>query len=264
MAELPNAFDLGPVMRALKRRHEKSAKAAGDALQSYKDARSCLHDLQYTKELLNFCVSLKLGTPQSTPLIPSVLGAILNNAILFYVRATQPGPNRNNDARRHLEITKYLDDNEKKLHSEMATLRNKAVAHLDQSRPIDGKTFADENIILVHHPDGGHKIWLADRRISVQLDLQQRFIDLVDKAIVIAVDIIAKKDLSIAKHLYEISLQDNGIGQMIEAYPFDSVKFFGDEEAARNFLMLGAPHIEPVLDKAFFSDWPDPPASDKI
>ena len=255
MVDLPDAFDLGPVMRALSRRKDKKAKAAGHALRKYRDGRSALHDLLFAHELVDF---LKTRDPLNGgvagPEPHAVRGACLAHAILLYVRATVPA----NQDRLPLRVTPFPTEKLALLHKQCATLRNKGIAHFDYDRPVGDKSFADDVLVVVHN-EGAQRIDVADRRVSYQAQLEWDFAELLDHALRIAFSRVQEMDRNVGKYLKEISAEDPTVAEIIRRHPFDAIEFYGSEENARSFLVHGDSGKDRAGMKDIRPGWPDWP-----
>jgi hypothetical protein len=262
MQKLPIAFDLGPVMELLIKKSGTDYRAAGYALKGVKDARSAFHDLSYAAELLHHLSNDNPSIESDDSLPFAVRGALFSNVILLYVRATTPGTTRTTKpggSRKHLNIYKHLTPEQQELHNQLGKLRNKTIAHLDKDRSFRNKTMSDEVLVVIHTPDGGQRLDLADRRVASQNNMEAELRDLISAAMSLGWDIVNEKYKDAAKYLKKVSEADPNIGALIRRSAFDAISFWGNEKVARSFLEDGyvvSSYAE--RGRSFFDYWPNP------
>lgn len=257
LTESRKSFDLGPVTRALFREKSKVAKAAAQALQSFRDARSAIHDLHYAWELLEFLTS-EDHRDGAGPLPVSARGTFLSNAILMYVRATEPGKTRKGRGRNHLKVRRRLTPDQQVLHDELAIIRNKSIAHLDPDGPFDDRSYDEDVLILVDDEIGGQRFEVACRRLVYQGVLEEKVRQLARAAISAGWEEVHEREAEAAEKLREASRADLNIARLIQKFPFDAVRFFGSEGLADDFLKNGMFREagSPERDQFIFEGWP--------
>src|SRR5690606_15840733 len=106
----------------------------------------------------------------------------LSNAILLYVRATESG----NTDRASLQVRQKLTPEELAVHRELVDLRKKAVAHFDRSKVYEGRSWAEETLVLTNAPDMPPTLRVPIRRVMGRALLERGFDALLQKALVLA------------------------------------------------------------------------------
>tara|TARA_R110000850_G_scaffold176841_1_gene302757 strand:+ start:736 stop:1206 length:471 start_codon:yes stop_codon:yes gene_type:complete len=143
-------------------------------------------------------------------------------------------------------------------HDNLANIRNKSIAHLDTDGPIEDRSYDEDVLIVVHDPLVGHRFDVACSRLIFQADLEDDVRALVGAAIEAGWEIIRKRAAQAAEKLRDASRVEPEIGQMIQKYPFDAVRFFGSEEIADAFLRqsIFRKPGDDEFDQVIFEGWP--------
>lgn len=246
------SYELEPLIKYLRRKNEGEYKAALGSLITLQQAWSSIYDLLKASEIMNF---LRDGTPDSprwAQIPSSITTAGFSQAILLYVRAT----NMDKD-RKGLNVKGWLSTEEWETHLELKRIRNKVIAHLDKERKFSGKSFHDERLVIRHDGMGGQSVLLAHMRLGYDPKLSDSIVNLIVKVIDNSNDYLKDRIEKFGKIISKLSQFDPMIGRTIELKPFDALRFFGDPNAASDF--INGEYVGSNFDKELllYEDRPD-------
>lgn len=115
------AFELAPLMNALLReKKDKTKYAAGCSLKNLWHALTGVYDLLFAAEAMEWLIVRNESEHERAP--AAVLGSVLYQAILSYVKATEDGLKRVN-------VLPALTDEQKQLHARLVDIRHNVIAH---------------------------------------------------------------------------------------------------------------------------------------
>jgi len=152
--------------------------------------------------------------------------ALINSAVIFYVRATHSSSNH----RGTIDFRNEYSEKEREVHQTLTKLRNDAIAHFGPGEEYGGPPWQAEGVFLpIDRPDD-IRIMTASRRIIMQKQLQDRMSVQISRAILIAEKATQTRNSELARYMNDL-VEDRAFVSVIEKHRMDLVEFFETEEA---------------------------------
>ena len=227
-ANLPAAYDLGPVIAELRKR--SGTKRAGQALSDLLDVASAHADLLFARELLHTLLLDAAGEiNHPSPYRMAVRGALLAQVIVLYTRASIV-----KSVRKTFDIRSRLSPEQQGLHRRIDAWRNEAIAHFDRSARHGEALWADETIVFT--PDAELQIRPALRRLVVRDELVRDLLGQVETVTDIYGEFIRQKFADARDALNDVLERFPDVARLVTEGPFDALSFFSTPEVAADFL----------------------------
>lgn len=220
-------------------------KAFADQVRRYRDAMSTVNDLRECTEILDVLQGHETAEDASREADPRrsvVAGALLAQAVIWYVRATKTS----SDHRSPVPIAAKMPPELGALHQRMIDLRDRALAHFGPAWGGERPPWVKETAAL--RVDGDQaSVLLLYSRTKFQTDIPAQLRSLLDFALPRAWEIATRRAnmaLAECKRLYDA---DEAFADLLRSSTLDVRAFFaGDMNAVR--AAMEAPSTAGTLD----------------
>lgn len=230
----PFAVDLVATVEALPASAEYSrVRGMVEASLSVESASEDLLRCAAALKLITAHAQTQAAADQATPEQGIVIGALVTEAVILYMRAVQTSEADQMAGRKKVGLFERIPSELRCKHEQIKTLRNGSIAHFGVGSNHRVGPWNRETLILA--TDGVSDPWILGQTIRMNgaSEVVSDLNELVAAALRSIGELRAEKNGKLGAELLRLYESDKGFREVAMKNEFDGLAFFGDSDAAQ-------------------------------